>query len=96
MKNVPPFAVLVKSKFTRINDRELNARGLSNSEIDAIKSFYVALSEGGDPARACEGDRRLSVIRAFYSEVSGSPTFFPLFANQPEISPSKRTEQFPK
>jgi UDP-N-acetylglucosamine acyltransferase len=82
MKNVPPFAVLVKSEFTKINHRGLSARGLPASEIDAIEAFYLALSRGGDPQRACENDPRLSVIRAFYSEVSGSPTFDPVFADR--------------
>ncbi|SEI18952.1 hypothetical protein [Tardiphaga sp. OK245] len=54
MRHVPPYAVLVNRRFTKINSRGLEIKGWSAASLEAVESFYrtgkPGLEDGPDDA----------------------------------------------
>lgn len=79
IRNVPPFAVIIDRRFTRINRYGLELHQIPAHQIDTIEEIYVAMMKGVAPQKYEASDLLLDAIRKFYRDVSASPTFQPSF-----------------
>jgi UDP-N-acetylglucosamine acyltransferase len=79
-KHVPPFAMLVKNAFTKINRSGLELRRMSSAQIAAIEAFYTASTPLAQ--NSGEKDAALRLIEAFYSATKGAPVFKPEFSRK--------------
>lgn len=77
-RHVPPYAVLVNRRFTRINRYGLQLRGATPEDLADIERVYVSLQSGMLPSR----DYRmpwLAAISSFYAETDTSKVLAPGF-----------------
>jgi len=79
LKNVPPFAVIIRSSFAKINAVGLSRRGFTPKSIDIIESFYATGSYLNLGAHVNTFEKDLFTIREFYSHTNGKPIFVPAF-----------------